>query len=582
MARALELIISGLSLGGIYALLAFAMSLTISTTRVLNVAHGVFFVWGGAFFVILSQRLNLHPALSLLILTALFFGFALLFEWGIVRSLLGRSVHLLLTGSIMATFGLGLPLGQPARHPRLRPSDGHGLSPLSPEDVPGQGGARDGPELRRVSRDRAQSVPALEDSVHAGHRCHGHLRRVLRPGGAAESRRRAAADPQGVHGRDPGRRGKSAGHPRGGDRAGPRRGHHKSVPRLRLGAGREPDHPVPGSRAQAHRLLRKGCLLRPTSGRATAATAGVIATLGALPLFLSSTWLLVMFLSFVWLILTANYDVLDGFLGHINLGQGAFFGLGAYVTTMLLNVAAVQSLGGFALVVSAVLAVLAAALFAAAMAFPLFRLKGLYFAIGTLILIFLLQVLALNLGPLTGGSYGLYVPPAFFMSTFVAYYLALGVAIVSVALNFYLSRSTLGLAFRCIKEDEGAAHAIGLNLMKYKSIAIVISSLPSAAAGVLFALNSGFIDPNIALGVERSLLPPLMALMGGTGTVLGPVFGTAIIRIIETVFFHYLRLPVPSMLFFGITLLAVALVIPEGLLKSPRMKRLALFRALES
>jgi len=110
MARALELIISGLSLGGIYALLAFAMSLTISTTRVLNVAHGVFFVWGGAFFVILSQRLNLHPALSLLIITALFFGFALLFEWGIVRSLLGRSVHLLLTGSIMATFGLGLSM----------------------------------------------------------------------------------------------------------------------------------------------------------------------------------------------------------------------------------------------------------------------------------------------------------------------------------------------------------------------------------------------------------------------------------------------------------------------------------------
>ena len=139
------------------------------------------------------------------------------------------------------------------------------------------------------------------------------------------------------------------------------------------------------------------------------------------------------------------------------------------------------------------------------------------------------------------------------MSTFVAYYLALGVAIVSVAFNFYLSRSTLGLAFRCIKEDEGAAHAIGLNLMKYKSIAIVISSLPSAAAGVLFALNSGFIDPNIALAVERSLLPPLMALMGGTGTVLGPVFGTAIIRIVETVFFHYLRLPVPSMLFFGLT-----------------------------
>lgn len=110
MARALELVISGLALGGIYALLAFALSLTISTTRILNVAHGVFFVWGGAFFVLFSQHLKLHPALAILILTACFFAFALVFQWGIVRPLLGRSVHLLLIGSIMATFGLGLSM----------------------------------------------------------------------------------------------------------------------------------------------------------------------------------------------------------------------------------------------------------------------------------------------------------------------------------------------------------------------------------------------------------------------------------------------------------------------------------------
>lgn len=85
MARALELVISGLALGGIYALLAFALSLTINTTRILNVAHGVFFVWGGAFFVLFSQHLKLHPALAILILTACFFAFALVFQWGIVR-----------------------------------------------------------------------------------------------------------------------------------------------------------------------------------------------------------------------------------------------------------------------------------------------------------------------------------------------------------------------------------------------------------------------------------------------------------------------------------------------------------------
>jgi branched-chain amino acid transport system permease protein len=314
------------------------------------------------------------------------------------------------------------------------------------------------------------------------------------------------------------------------------------------------------------------------SGRAAAWTLAAIGVIAVLPFFLSSTWLLVMFLSFVWLIMAANYDVLDGFLGHINLAQGAFFGLGAYAATILLNIPAIQRLGALTPVVITASAILVAAFFAAFMAFPLFRLKGLYFAIGTLILIFLLQVLALNITPLSGGSYGMYVPPSFFMSTFVGYYLALFLAIISVALNFYLSRSTLGLAFLCIKEDEEAASSIGLNLMKYKILAIVISSVPTAVVGVLFALNSGFIDPNIALGVERSLLPPLMALLGGTGTVLGPVFGVGIIRLIETVFFHYLALPVPSALFFGLTLLAVALFIPEGLLKSPWIKRLVAAR----
>ena len=309
---------------------------------------------------------------------------------------------------------------------------------------------------------------------------------------------------------------------------------------------------------------------------------GGLALLCALPVVLSSSWLLVMFLSFVWLILTANYDVLDGFLGHINLGQGAFFGLGAYVATILLNIPDVQALGRLTYVVITFAALGVAALFAAVMAVPLFRLKGLYFAIATLILIFLLQVLALNLTELTGGSYGLYVPPRFFMSTLVGYYLALAVAVLALGFNRYLSRSTLGLALRCIKGDEDAASSIGLDPRKYKVIAFVIASVPSAAAGVLFALNSGFIDPNIALGVERSLLPPLMALLGGTGTVFGPVFGVAIIRAIETIFFHHLRLPVPSMLFFGVTLLVVALLIPEGLLKSSWVKRLPVFKTLAS
>ena len=103
MARGVELVIGGLALGGIYALLAFALSLTISTTRILNVAHGVIFVWGGALFVLFTQHLKLHPGLSILLLTAFFLAFALLFQWGIVRPLLGRSVHFLLISELAST-----------------------------------------------------------------------------------------------------------------------------------------------------------------------------------------------------------------------------------------------------------------------------------------------------------------------------------------------------------------------------------------------------------------------------------------------------------------------------------------------
>ena len=119
MARVLELIVGGLSLGGVYALLAFAMSLTISTTRVLNVAHGVFFVWGGATFVVLSQRLSLHPALALVALVALFLVLALLFQWGIVRTLLGRSVVATSVGSEAHEIGIRMiaDLLEQAGHP---------------------------------------------------------------------------------------------------------------------------------------------------------------------------------------------------------------------------------------------------------------------------------------------------------------------------------------------------------------------------------------------------------------------------------------------------------------------------------
>ncbi|MGD9031880.1 MAG: branched-chain amino acid ABC transporter permease [Desulfobacteraceae bacterium] len=302
---------------------------------------------------------------------------------------------------------------------------------------------------------------------------------------------------------------------------------------------------------------------------------GVLVILTVLPHFLSSSMLMVFFLSLLWLVLAANYDILGGFLGYIHLAQGAFFGIGAYTATLLLNSAMIQATGPLGLYLVSLIAIILSGLFAAIIAFPLFRLKGLYFAVTTLVLVFLLEALVVNLPDLTSGSYGAFVPRQYCKGTFTGYYLALFLAIISVGINFYLSRSETGLAFIIIREDEEAAASIGLNVSRQKTIAYVLSSLPSAAAGIIFALNSGFIDPQIALGVERSLLPPLMAMLGGTGLVLGPVLGMIIIRAIDVVSFHYLHLPIPSMFFFGIVLMLVALFVPEGLVSSPWVRRVS-------
>jgi branched-chain amino acid transport system permease protein len=300
---------------------------------------------------------------------------------------------------------------------------------------------------------------------------------------------------------------------------------------------------------------------------------GTIALAALAPLFLDPASVTILLFSFLFLVLAANYDILGGYLGYVNLGQGAFFGLGAYAAVVLLNSPPIQPLGPPAFAIVALAGLLLAGFFAAVVAFPLFRLKGAYFAIVTVTLVLLLQVLVLNLRDVTGGSYGIYVPTQYYVGKNVAYYLALVLALLSVFINYFLSRSRVGLAFVCIREDEEAASATGINPFRYKQLGLVLSSLPSALAGVVFALSAGFIDHEMALGLERTLLPPLMAMLGGTGLVLGPVLGTAIVRGIDTLFFHYVALPIPSLLFYGLILMFIGLFMPEGILSAPRLAR---------
>lgn len=296
----------------------------------------------------------------------------------------------------------------------------------------------------------------------------------------------------------------------------------------------------------------------------------VLTALALVPLVLTRDLVTALFFSFVYVTLAANYDILGGFLRHINLGQGAFFGLAAYITAVLLTRAPWHSdLGGLAVWVAVGVAVPLTAVFAALVAYPLFQVRGAYFAVITFGLVLLLQQIVLNTRNLSGGSYGITIPARHYPSLPAAYYASLALAIAAVLLNFLIARSRLGIAFHALRDSEAAASAIGINPFRYKQTAIVIASIPSAAAGCLFALFMGHLYMETVLGADVTLLPVIIAMVGGSGHVLGPVLGALIVRGLD-IGLTYAALPLPNLALYGLVLLFIGLFLPGGILRTLR------------
>jgi branched-chain amino acid transport system permease protein len=251
----------------------------------------------------------------------------------------------------------------------------------------------------------------------------------------------------------------------------------------------------------------------------------------------------------------------------MNLGQGAFFGLAAYTFAVLLQrfpafFLRLQPLG---LPLAAMAAVVVTAAFAWLVAYPLFRLRGAYFAVVTFGLVLALQQVVLRAPGLTGGSLGITLPPQFYLDIHQAYYPALALAFLAVLLNFVVSSSRLGLALHTIRDNEQTAAAIGVHPFRYKRLALLLASLPSAVAGCLFALFLGHLYVDTVMGMEKTLLPVIIALVGGSGQVLGPVVGGMVVQGID-LGLRYGAFPVPALAIFGGLLMLIGLFLPGGLL----------------
>jgi branched-chain amino acid transport system permease protein len=228
------------------------------------------------------------------------------------------------------------------------------------------------------------------------------------------------------------------------------------------------------------------------------------------------------------------WNILGGYAGQVSLGHAAFYGIGAYTSTVL----------WVRLGISPWIGMLAggttAALFALAVGWPCFRLRGHYFAMATIAIGEIVQVIFTN-WDLVGGAVGLYLPLeehglsgfVFNRSKVPYYYIALGLLLATLAVSRLIERSHLGYYFRAIKDEPDAARSLGVSLTRYKLVALGASSFLTAMGGTLYAQKELFIDPGSTLATSLSIKMALVAILGGVGSLAGPVLGALVLTLVE-------------------------------------------------
>ncbi|MBX0324614.1 branched-chain amino acid ABC transporter permease [Halomicroarcula sp. F13] len=280
------------------------------------------------------------------------------------------------------------------------------------------------------------------------------------------------------------------------------------------------------------------------------------AVVGALPPLLGlqqGYYMTVISEMFLFAILALSWDIVGGQTGYPSFGNMAFFGIGAYTTAILIKDFAIS------FPVAMVVAGLVAVAFAAVIGAVVLRLRGHYFAIATLGVLLAAQQISRNLD-ITGGASGkilLEVP-----SGTVFYYLFLGVLVVEMGVVYYLSNTRFGFILNAIRDDEEKATAMGFNTTYYKTAAWMLASLFTGVAGGAYSLFNTFIDPQTAYNGAWNVELIAMALLGGSGTVAGPVIGAfglhTVIEVVETAFVGW------QLVLLGIVVIVTVIGFPEG------------------
>jgi branched-chain amino acid transport system permease protein len=274
-----------------------------------------------------------------------------------------------------------------------------------------------------------------------------------------------------------------------------------------------------------------------------------------------------MIMALFYALIGQSWNILGGYGGQMSFGHAAFFGTGAYTSTIL------QIRFGINPWIGMAAAALAASAVGGFIGFLSFRygLRGSYFALVTLAFAEVLRILANSL-PFTGQGVGLLIPlrqtaiNLQFPSKLGFYYLALGLCVAALLITWWVENSRFGARLVAIRENEDAALALGVNTFGIKMNAIMLSGGMAGVAGTFYAQYFLYIDPGLAYGADISVGALLVPIVGGVGSIFGPVLGSFALQSVSEIALYLTgHAPGLNLILYGVLLVVMVLFMPHGL-----------------
>ena len=257
----------------------------------------------------------------------------------------------------------------------------------------------------------------------------------------------------------------------------------------------------------------------------------------------------------MYVVLALSWNIISGYTGYINFGHVVFYGVGAYASGILV------ADYGWNWLITLLVAALSGVVVAIIIGFPVLRLKGPYFAIAMLGAAEGTRVLATVWDSLTHGGNGINMPNV--ENSIETYFAMMVLMLITIAVSYWVGHSRFGIRLNAIREDEVAAEALGINTTLYKLAAFSLAGIFAAVAGAIQANKTLYLDPDTEFFILITITMKLMAMLGGKGTVIGPIVGAILLYTVQEVV--WVRFPQGHLIAFGIFLILVARFMPRGI-----------------